>query len=608
MENQLNTDDNIQSSQDTNQPQVQINNPIITDDSSNLNQAPKQPKKGVKFLLVALVIILLAIGGWLFYHYQNNHKTNIVMNYPGTNKAATIPSDTFSIKGYQFYKNPVILGNLNFFKNTNQFGCTSTNSNGTNCQPVITTNQISYAKIGLTPQKQPVIDFYDYSAGLGSFSYQAIEYKPNYYEVLTKVDSSLDSFKSSLSDNVSLNSNVSLPPLNFPNAITISNEAFTVPPNSSGPIGYFISNLTGIRGSYYGSVKASAITKVGGNGNYTYYEVNAENHSDYQVDEIYAVLGNFYAGEYTPINPTGNSQNSSINWSQGSTTVTAAYVSTTMGCGSANGFVVAKGISPAELTLVGYGPNNTSVYSLPISSSLFQLYYQNYGGGSYLQANSLKNLTVSQFQNDHAVIVVKNSLGQYVVYVRNDMFAGGGCGKPVIYLYPTKKTKVSVRVGANVTASNPIYKTNGWQNLTAYPNGNIIVGSKTYSSLFWEGTGFGVYPLMTHGIVVARAVAVPTIKHQLMEQGLTTKEINAFVSYWSHKLPSTPYIRLTWLDTTQMNSLAPLSIIPKPDTLIRVFLDFQGLYSPEKLIPQVFNAPKRTGFTVVEWGGLLRNS
>lgn len=605
MENHSNTNNNDQSSQEINQPQVPINTSVVPSESSNL---PEKPKKGIKNLLVVLVIVLLAIGGWLFYHYQTSHKASVVMNSPSNTKTATIASDTISINGYEFYKNPITLGNLNFFKNTNQFGCMSSSSNGANCQPIISSNQISYAKIGLTPQKQPIIDFYDYSAGLGSFSYLAIEYKPNYYEVATKGDTSLDSFKSSLSDNVSLNSSISLPPLNFPNAITINNEAYTVPANYSGAIGYFIPNLTGIRGSYNGSVKSSAVTKVGSSGNYTYYEVTAEDHPNYQVDEIYAVLGNFYAGEYTPINPTGDSHNSSINWSQGSTSVTSAYVSTTLGCGSPYGFVVAKGISPSELTLSGYGPNNTSIYSLPTSNSLLQLYYQNYGGGSYLQDNSLKNLTIAQFQNDHAVVVVKNGLGQYVVYIRNDMFAGGGCGKPVIYLYPTKKTKVSVRVGANVTVSNPIYKANGWQNLTAYPNGNISVGSKTYTSLFWEGTGFGPYPLISQGTVVARAAAIPTIKRQLIEQGLTTKEINAFISYWSQKLPSTPYIRLTWLDTRQMNNLAPLSITPNPNTLIRVFLDFQGLDYPEKLTPQVFNAPKRIGFTVVEWGGLLRNS
>jgi hypothetical protein len=51
----------------------------------------------------------------------------------------------------------------------------------------------------------------------------------------------------------------------------------------------------------------------------------------------------------------------------------------------------------------------------------------------------------------------------------------------------------------------------------------------------------------------------------------------------------------------------PLTITPTPDTQIRLFLDFEGLTTPIPLAPQMLSAPPRSGFTVVEWGGLLRN-
>ncbi len=71
-------------------------------------------------------------------------------------------------------------------------------------------------------------------------------------------------------------------------------------------------------------------------------------------------------------------------------------------------------------------------------------------------------------------------------------------------------------------------------------------------------------------------------------------------------MPNKPYVRLSWLDTNQMNELAPLTITPKPQTLIRTFLDFDGLDKPITIRPQKFIMSKRNGFTIVEWGGLLR--
>ena len=87
---------------------------------------------------------------------------------------------------------------------------------------------------------------------------------------------------------------------------------------------------------------------------------------------------------------------------------------------------------------------------------------------------------------------------------------------------------------------------------------------------------------MTSGTVVKRADALNTIKAQLKQQGLTQSESNGFVAYWKNKIPAEPYVRITWFNTAEMNGLAPLTITPKPDTLIRVFLDMDGLHRATK--------------------------
>ena len=84
------------------------------------------------------------------------------------------------------------------------------------------------------------------------------------------------------------------------------------------------------------------------------------------------------------------------------------------------------------------------------------------------------------------------------------------------------------------------------------------------------------------------------------------KHIKDFLEFWMPRMPTTSYVRLSWLNTEQMNQLAPLHITPRPDTMIRVFLDFSGQATADTtLTPQTLTSIPRDGFTVIEWGGLL---
>lgn len=222
------------------------------------------------------------------------------------------------------------------------------------------------------------------------------------------------------------------------------------------------------------------------------------------------------------------------------------------------------------------------------------------------QSVSDKAVTQSEFWENHALMVMENAKGELLVYVRDAYGPVGGCAKPVVYLYPTTAQSVDVRVGANVTLSDPLYDPRGWRNVWAEPSGKLTYRGTIYDSLFWEGTGIGEYPSITSGTVVARANAAKTIKSQLAEQGLNDKEISDFMTYWTDRIPSKPYIRLTWLTTKQMDMLAPLYVVPRPDTVKRVFLDMDGYDQSITLPQQKLESFTRRGFTVVEWGGLVQ--
>jgi hypothetical protein len=198
----------------------------------------------------------------------------------------------------------------------------------------------------------------------------------------------------------------------------------------------------------------------------------------------------------------------------------------------------------------------------------------------------------------------KDDLGDWTVFTNKDYLPMAECAKPVIYLYPEKETLVSVKVGAEITQSDPPYG-QGWQVL-AQPSGELTFQGQKFPYLFWDGLGKGAYPNRENtGTVIAQNKLIKTIKEQLKSQGINQRESEDFLEFWTDKLPQTPFVRLTWLNTGEMNQLAPLSISPKPQTLIRVFLEFEGLNEPKELIPQTFSSPQRKGFTLIEWGGLL---
>jgi hypothetical protein len=232
-------------------------------------------------------------------------------------------------------------------------------------------------------------------------------------------------------------------------------------------------------------------------------------------------------------------------------------------------------------------------------------FYDDYSGEWNNDTQSFDKISLSEWFLKHPVILYKNALGEYEIFTNEKYGVAAECGKPVIYLYPVEPTNIRVYVGANIKKSEPTYN-NGWR-VVAYPDGTLINSdNKKYDSLFWEGMGLGTYPEIKEGFVVEHDKIKAALLSQLGELGLTEKESNDFMEFWLPRMPETPYIRLTWFTTQQMDQLAPLNVFPKPDTVIRVFLDFRGLKNDYNIHPQKLESLPRKGFTLVEWGGLLR--
>ena len=178
----------------------------------------------------------------------------------------------------------------------------------------------------------------------------------------------------------------------------------------------------------------------------------------------------------------------------------------------------------------------------------------------------------------------------------------GVCYKPVIYLYPEEKTKVSVNLNLDgrLTCTYPTYE-NGWT-VTAMPDGTLIDDKgQTYNYLYWEGETHAQYDL-SRGFCVKGKDTAAFLEDALAQLGLNRKETNEFIVYWLPLMQNNPY-NLISFQTDRYTDAAKLKVHPAPDTLIRVFMAWQASDVYIELPAQELLAPEREGFTVMEWGG-----
>lgn len=179
--------------------------------------------------------------------------------------------------------------------------------------------------------------------------------------------------------------------------------------------------------------------------------------------------------------------------------------------------------------------------------------------------------------------------------------------KPVIYLYPTEKTDIELSInfeGKILTTFPKLEKS--WK-VTAFENGQIFdkKTNRFYTSLFWDGEiSFPAshYQYKT-GFVVERENLTSFLIEKLEFMGLNTTETNDFIQYWLPILEKNEFTFIHFLVNEEYDIFSTNNVNPKPDTSIRIMMEFFGVEEPISIAPQQLPSTKRNGFTLVEWGG-----
>jgi len=181
---------------------------------------------------------------------------------------------------------------------------------------------------------------------------------------------------------------------------------------------------------------------------------------------------------------------------------------------------------------------------------------------------------------------------------------GALAAKPIIYLYPTAATDVTVTLShpERLLAQYPAYG-DGWR-VRAQPDGTLTDASgRQFYALYYEAARSAPAQRTDVGFVVAGADTASFLEDALPQLGLSPREADEFIIYWLPQLQSNPWTYVRFESAGEQASEQALSVSPTPDTVIRVMMDWQRLDAPVQVAPQTLSAPARSGFTVVEWGG-----
>ncbi len=231
--------------------------------------------------------------------------------------------------------------------------------------------------------------------------------------------------------------------------------------------------------------------------------------------------------------------------------------------------------------------------------------------GNYSFAITSSDTMLYAFKSGHTEVITAKHNFRSQHRVEIDFYLNASMQKialkPIIYLYPKKEEdiKVTLKVKGNVTFTYPSYHKK-WE-VKALPNGMLKDNENSYPYLFWEANMVNELDFVKHkGFHINTDSVISFLENSLKTLGLNAKEQTDFITFWGPKITSNSYANIQFLvDDEYANEIAEIDITPKPTSMRRIYILFNS--SPTNVFHTKQELPsfKRTGFTVIEWGGTI---
>jgi hypothetical protein len=176
--------------------------------------------------------------------------------------------------------------------------------------------------------------------------------------------------------------------------------------------------------------------------------------------------------------------------------------------------------------------------------------------------------------------------------------------KPNIYLYCDYDVDVNVQLEPYeyITCSIPIYdKYTGWD---AKVYSGSINGSNDY--LFYEASVPDSGFQKEWGFVVNNAAMEEDMLRILNMYGFNETEKRDFIEYWAVELPKGHDWIFYPQETSIVDGIMPVFVHPEPDNIYRIWFYIEP-YSGQKLLyKNSEDVISHEGYTLVEWGGMVK--
>jgi hypothetical protein len=184
-------------------------------------------------------------------------------------------------------------------------------------------------------------------------------------------------------------------------------------------------------------------------------------------------------------------------------------------------------------------------------------------------------------------------------------YEGDTVDKPNIYLYPEQTQDVSVDLvfgdEAFLVASDPDYA-GGWQ-VSAAPDG-LLDGA--WGFLFYEAAvGGDLQTAVGHDVPAAELES--WMLSALPQYGFNAQETQDFVDFWVDALPPAAWYAFCPQGDAAISPLVDLAVSPAPQSRLRLWFVVLPGDAPRALTAPAIEPFARDGFTLVEWGVIVRN-